>query len=351
METTAMLEIDALAERITRTASSLDAATHRLLTDVREFDQRVRVAHALAELPRMDDELRLGQLSFSKVRALTRVATPDNEARLVEIARGSTAAQLERVCRVLEQLQPRDPQAQEERRWLRSRDQANGMVRIEAQLRPEEAARVLAACDVFAGSAAERADALLTMAEATLRGDQPQRPPVEIVVHIDAATLAGNHGDTGIPAEISRRLLCDAAIIPALDDQQGRTRELGHKSRVFAGALRRALLIRARGCCEFPGCTHRRYLEGHHVRHWIHGGETTMGNGLVVCTAHHAMLHSGGARVVATADGFQFLRPDGRPLRDEAPPRPGQLADTKAPPPTWDGEPVDYDAVIAHALC
>jgi hypothetical protein len=64
--------------------------------------EKVRVAHALAELPRMDDELRLGQLSFSKVRALTRVATPDNEARLVEIARGSTAAQLERVCRILE---------------------------------------------------------------------------------------------------------------------------------------------------------------------------------------------------------------------------------------------------------
>src|SRR5262245_34716068 len=201
------VEIDALADRIARTAAGIDTATHELLTDVRVFDaergwaiqgasscahwlswkcgialgaarEKVRVANALGALPRIDDELRRGQLSFSKVRALTRVATPENEATLAEIGRGTTAAQLEKVVRLLDQVKPRDPAADEERRWLRTRDVPGGMVRVEAQLRPEEAARVLAACDVFAKSAGERADALLTMAEATLRGDRPDRPPV-----------------------------------------------------------------------------------------------------------------------------------------------------------------------------
>ena len=375
---TPALDLDTLADRIARTAAGLDATTHRLLTDVREFDARggwaaqgavscaawlswkcgialgaarekVRVAHALAALPRLDEELRLGQVSFSKVRALSRVATPENEARLVAIARASTAAQLEKMCRLLEQIQPRDP-VPEERRWLRARDVPGGMVRIEAQLKPEEAARVLCACDVFAGSAAERPDALLTMAEATLRGDQPRRPPVEIVVHIDAATLAGNHDDTGISAEVSRRLLCDAGVIPALDDEEGRTLELGRKSRVFCGALRRALLIRARGRCEFPGCTHDRYLEGHHIQHWIDGGETHLSNAALTCTRHHAWLHEGRFHVKATADGPQFLRADGRPVEDPAAPVPVTLAEPNDLPPTWDGDPVDYDSVLACVL-
>src|SRR5688572_33077887 len=111
---------------------------------------------------------------------MARVATPENEARLVAMARASTAAQLEKICRLLDQLRPRDAALDEQRRWLRTRPVDNGMVRIEIQLRPDEAARVLRACDVFAESAARRADALVTMAEATLRGDRPDRPPVEV---------------------------------------------------------------------------------------------------------------------------------------------------------------------------
>src|SRR5262245_10019346 len=161
MNAAAPLTIDALADRIARTAASVDAATHSLLRDVREFDERkgwaaqglgscadwlswrcgialgaarekVRVAHALASLPLIDDQLRRGQLSYSKVRAMTRVATAANEACLVEIGRASTAAQLEKICRLAEQVRPREPALDEERRWLRSRDLPNGMVRIEA---------------------------------------------------------------------------------------------------------------------------------------------------------------------------------------------------------------------------
>ena len=183
MKSASSVDIDELAERIAQTAANIDGATHYLLKDVREFDQRegwaaqnaqscahwlsfrcgidlstarekVRVAHALGGLPLIDDELRRAQLSYAKVRAITRVATTENEAKLIELGHGSTAAQLEKICKLIDQVQPRDHSRDEERRWLRTRDVANGMVRFEAQLRPEEAARVLAACDVFAASAA-----------------------------------------------------------------------------------------------------------------------------------------------------------------------------------------------------
>ena len=370
----ATLDLDTLADRIAQTAASLDAATHRLLTDLRAFDrqngwviqgavscahwlswkcgialgaarEKVRVANALAALPLIDDQLRRGQLSFSKVRALSRVATPENEAKLVELGRGSSAAQLEKICRLVDQLRPPDPAVEEERRWLRARDTSSGMVRIETQLRPEEAARVLAACDVFAGAAHERVDALLTMAEATLRGDQPDRPPVEVLLHIDAATLTGHHQDTAVSAETSRRLLCDAGVIPILDDANGSTRDVGRKCRVFSGALRRALLARDKGC-RFPGCTHTRYLHGHHVRHWVDGGPTSLENGLTLCTCHHTLVHEGGFRVVLDGDGWRSLRPDGRGVGDEPARKPTKLPAVDEVPPTWDGDPVDYDAAV-----
>jgi hypothetical protein len=107
----------------------------------------------------------------------------------------------------VDELRPVDAPGVESRRWLRTRQVAGGFVRVEVQLRPEEAAPVVRACAGFAASAAERADALLTMAEATLRGDRPERPPVEVMVHIDAATLNGNAEGSGGSAETSRRLL------------------------------------------------------------------------------------------------------------------------------------------------
>jgi len=367
--------LDALADRIALTAASLDAATHRLLTDVREFDTRegwarqgalscahwlsfrcgialgparekVRVAQALGGLPLIDDELRRGQLSFSKVRAMTRVATPENEAKLVAIARASTAAQLEKICRFYDQLQPDDAEREARRRWFRTRRLEDGMVRIEVQLRPEEAAQVLRACDVFAKSAAERADALVTMAEATLRGDQPDRPPVEVMLHIDATSLTGEVHGAGVSAETSRRLLCDAGVIPARDDAEGNPLDVGRKLRLFSGALRRALLARDGRRCRFPGCTHARYLHGHHVRHWIDGGETSLANALLLCSRHHRLVHEGGFQVIAGQDGVRFLNPAGHDLARRNPPTPTAVPDVSDMPPTWDGNRVDYGDVL-----
>jgi len=177
-------EVDRLADEIAEVASLIDAAEHRLLTLIRRFDEgrgwathgaltcahwlnwrigldlgaareRIRVAHALATLPLVGDALRRGALSYSKVRAITRVATAATEATLLEMATPATASQLERICRGYRrvvadaELGPPPSLAEEERaRFVRVRDTDDGMVRIEARLRPEESAVVLQALDV-----------------------------------------------------------------------------------------------------------------------------------------------------------------------------------------------------------
>ena len=176
-----MLEaLESLGERIAEQAAHLDAALHRLLTDLRTFDrgggwhtqgarscahwlswrvgwglgtarEHLRVAGRLADLPLLDDALRRGEISYSKIRAITRVATPQNEAALLEIARLSPGHQLETICRkyrsVLLHDADADPDDDRQRRWVARRDTADGMVCIEAVLHPEEAALVWAALD------------------------------------------------------------------------------------------------------------------------------------------------------------------------------------------------------------
>src|SRR5262252_1910756 len=130
-------DLESLGERIAEHAAHLDAAMHRLLSDLRQFDQgggwgrqgarscahwlswrvgweigtareHVRVANRLAELPKIDRALQTGKVSYSKVRAMTRVATPQNESMLLEIARLSTAQHLETVCRQLASVRRHD---------------------------------------------------------------------------------------------------------------------------------------------------------------------------------------------------------------------------------------------------
>ena len=105
--------------------------------------EHVRVARALGGLPLIDAALAAGRLSYSKVRALTRVATAATEATLLDTAGRTTAAQLEVVCRKLHAvrrlgaLSGSDVSA---RRAVVRRAREGGMVVIEAVLPPDEAA-------------------------------------------------------------------------------------------------------------------------------------------------------------------------------------------------------------------
>src|SRR5262245_42043020 len=193
-------EIDALADAIADVTAHIDSATHELLTRIRVFDlaggwhlqgalscahwlswrvgmslgparEKVRVAHRLAELPLLDEALRCGELSYSKVRAMTRVATSANEADLLNIPRNTTASQLEKICRLRRQVTSLEEPGghRDDRRYVASRCTDDGMVSIELRLHPDEAARVLAAFESLTGPG-DLADGAVAAADLVLSG-------------------------------------------------------------------------------------------------------------------------------------------------------------------------------------
>ena len=393
-----MEEIAALGEAIAETAAIIDVATHRFLTQLRAFDEvggwhragalscahwlswrvgmdlgaareKVRVAKKLAELPRIDEALRTGEISYSKVRAMTRVATAGNEEDLLTMARCATGAQLEKICRLKRRVNRlEDVKEVEGRRYVVERPTEDGMVSIQLRLLPEEAATVLKAFEVMGGG--QRADGAVALAESALAGrlrgtedDEESagvRPPVEVVVHVQAADLEGRTelGD-GISAETSRRILCDAGVVPLLEDDQGRTIDVGRKTRTIPAALRRALDARDGGC-RFPGCTNRIFTDAHHVEHWLDGGATNLDNTVLLCRRHHRLLHEHGFRLERVGGALVFRDPGGAEVPAEG--RRGAVAvdlaglaagwrgapvTSEVNAPGWDGLPVDYDLCVA----
>jgi uncharacterized protein DUF222/HNH endonuclease len=379
-------ELDRLGDEIALVSAHLEAATARLLDLIREFDRRggwntgfrscahwlswrvgldlgaarekVRVARALATLPLLAQALARGELSYAKVRALTRVATPETEERLLGVGQGGTAAHVERIVRgwrwVDRHAEARETARQHASRALHVWEDADGTVVVRGRLTPEVGALFLQAlaaaretlyqrrrgeekADHPAEPSAEpptraqqQADALALLGETALHHGLDPGPPAEryqVVVHVDAPALADPdqpgqsvlEGGARVSPETSRRLACDASRVVMRHDEDGRVVEVGARTRTIPPALRRALHHRDQGC-RFPGCG-LPLGEGHHVRHWAEGGPTTLANLALLCRRHHRAVHEGGYRIDRQADGaLGFRRPDGRLLPDVPPP-------------------------------
>jgi hypothetical protein len=389
-----MVELERLGDEIAELAAHLDAASARLFELIRDFDARggwahgfrscahwlswrigmetgaarehVRVARALGSLPRLAGALARGELSYSKVRALTRVATPETEERLLAVGRAGTACHVERIVRGWRRVdrlaEAREDARREKSRALHVYQDEDGMVVIRARLTPEQGAVLVQAldaaretlyrrqrdmdpptlpADVPAGTSTteqKRADALVLLAEAALRhgldpGAAGER--YQVVVHVDAPVLADAaapgqsvlDGGAHVPAETSGRLACDATRVLMRHEPDGRVVEVGARTRTIPPAIRRALHHRDRGC-RFPGCGVA-FGQGHHIRHWAHGGPTTLSNLAMLCRRHHRAVHEEGYGVERLPDGaLRFTRPDGRALADvpERPLVPGDPA-------------------------
>ena len=172
----------------------------------------------------------------------------------------------------------------------------------------------------------QQADALALVAETALhRGMDPGAPGerYQVIVHVDAQVLADADapgqsvldGGTRVPAGTSQRLACDASRVVMRHNADGRITEVGARTRTIPPALRRALQHRDKGC-RFPGCG-LPFGQGHHIRHWAHGGPTKLSNLAMLCRRHHRAVHEEGFEVERRADGeLCFRRPDGRPLPD-----------------------------------
>lgn len=149
------------------------------------------------------------------------------------------------------------------------------------------------------------------------------------MVHVDVETLADAAEEPSVPLEHRhceledgpalardsvRRLCCDRSVLAIPRDAQGNPLNIGRKTRTIPHAIRRALTVRDKGC-TFPGCTCKRYVDGHHIQHWADGGETSLDNLTLLCRHHHRLVHEGGFSVTRAHDGrLIFTRPDGRVL-------------------------------------
>jgi hypothetical protein len=320
----------------------------RVGMDLGAAREKVRVARALEGLPKIDEALAGAEISYSKVRAMTRVATAENEETLLGMARETTGSQLEKICRLTRQVQALDQanaREREDRRWVVSRGTDDGMVSIQVRLLPDEAVRVLKAFE--AAGDGNLADGAVRVAEAALVGGDLVRPPVEAVLHIEADSLVGRtEAGDGISAEVSRRVLCDCGVVPMLEER-GKTIDVGRKTRTIPAALRRALEARDGGC-RFPGCNNRRWVDGHHVRHWIDGGGTSLDNPVLMCRFHHRSVHEYGYRI----EGGVFFDPGGHaiPPQGERPRWARPLPSVPVPAAGWDGWPVQYDLCVEAVL-
>jgi hypothetical protein len=421
--------IEDLEHEITTLAADIHAATHRMLVLLAEFHRRrgwelgghrstahwlhfrtgiglgacrekVRAALALEDLPQTSEAMGRGELSFSKVRALTRVATPESEGELLEVAREMTTAELERCVRAWKHLSRKEEASLEKVNYRRRRlsvfpDESGAYV-VRGVVTAEVGALLMRAVEaasdaLFSAEAKDettpeqrRADALGLLAEramaagfggeredvtkvgaapttgregqpedgenvsaetfleggandrsqggggeaaeggeveaaipAPLSGTHAER--YQVVLHVDPATLAprGEPGrsnledGTRVSAETSRRLCCDSALVKVLRGPDGEVLDVGRRTRTIPPAIRRALEVRDGGC-RWPGCN-LRFTAAHHVEHWAQGGETRLGNLLLLCAFHHRKVHEGGWRALYNEkdDTALFFGPKG----------------------------------------
>src|SRR6202035_5810139 len=163
---------------------------------------------------------------------------------------------------------------------------------------------------------ARRADALAAVAESFLAQSEAGSTSADryqVIVHVDAETLRAHAAGRApsLPPETVRRLACDASLLRVLEGEHGEPLAVGRKTRSIPPAIRRALQTRDGGC-RFPGCTHQRYLDAHHIEHWADGGETKLSNLVTLCRLHHRLVHEGEIRIeTPPGGGWRFLHPDG----------------------------------------
>ncbi len=364
--------VDELDAAISRLVHQMNADSYRMLVLVREFDDRlgwkkwafktcaewvawrcgitlaaarekVRSAHALRSLPAIGAAFEQGRLSYSKVRALTRVAQMHDEDLLLAYALNATVQRVEERCRQIRNVAPDSVhharRAWESRSLTMWRDEGRGLMRFSVEVPIDEGEIILKAldCAVAGGEVtteldpdaigeskgtawcAQQADALVAVVKSYLDGGQAPEGGAtadhyQVVVHADAKSLTGGTGCSDLPIETVRRLLCDCSLVTVVEDEKGRPLDVGRKQRIVSTPLKRALHARDRGC-TFPGCHRQRYCDGHHLKHWIHGGETTPDNLTLLCTHHHTKLHEGGFSIAKDADGtLRFVTEDGRTI-------------------------------------
>lgn len=320
----------------------------------------VGAARALEQMPTTREALESGEITSSAVDLLMPAQQVDPkaftqaEASLVEAATTLSIPDLGRVVATWRRAaeDARGPEFTDrayERRRLHVSPTLAGMVRVDGDLDPETGQTVISAlravCDAGVRSQADhrsspqrRADALGEICRQWLdRTDRPlvggERPHVTVTV--DLQMLEGRLPPPGsvaeledagpISSEAARRLACDASVSRVITRGSSEPLDVGRRTQVVPAGIRRAVVVRDRGC-RFPGCDRPQgWSDAHHVVHWAHGGDTALSNLVLLCRRHHRLVHHGFG--LEMTDGRpRFFRPDGTVLEE------GSALEERAPP-------------------
>jgi hypothetical protein len=365
-----LIPIDELDQAIVDLSARINAATYELLVLIREFEDRagylkwglkdaaewlsyrcdlgrsaayekVRVARALRTLPAISESFSTGELSYSKVRALTRIAGDHDEQNLLDFALRTTAVRVEERCRELRFGSDASidiaSRAYANRSLRFSRNPDRGTMTVTVDLPIESGQLLERALDKarddgvvetpeFASESwsTQQADAFVNLVNGYLSGGENEEAHATdnylVTIHVDQAALKDGNGRSAIPIESAKRLCsrqagprCDGQALVLTEDKQGEPLSIGRKSRIVPTAIKRAVLAKHNHSCAFPGCCNSRFLHIHHVEHWSNGGETSIDNLMPLCTRHHPLVHEGRFRIEKDfQDNWIFVRPEGQ---------------------------------------
>ena len=293
----------------------------------------VEVATCLSELPRLEAAYGEGRLSYDHLRALVKVADPENEKALLEEVEGLSVKDTFNLVHKILGVSKEDSVRTRAERWLEmSWEHESRMLHLWANLPEEMGAKVEKALNALAKKmpdepedqgptpmGVKRADALAEMASSAL-ASHPSRPTV--VVHVDVEALATGEGTASIEggplisAETARRLACDSRLQVVLENG-GRPLAAGRSRRSPNEKLLRQLYYRDRGC-RFPQCPRQTGLHSHHIVHWPKG-ETELDNLVLLCDTHHHFVHEGGYSIRGDPPKIWVEKPGHRPIKNGPP--------------------------------
>ena len=177
--------------------------------------------------------------------------------------------------------------------------------------------------------ATRRADALVDVGryflqQQTARPGGRHRPHVNVIIEADDLYEArGARYESGAPASesVATRILCDSVMHRVLVEPKGAILDYGRATRTVSAPLWSALVARDQGC-RFPGCDRpASWSEAHHVVWFSMGGETSLGNLVLLCSRHHHLLHQRRWRAKLLPDATFEVTDDLGIVRATSPPR------------------------------
>ena len=294
--------------------------------------QLVDVSRRLVGLPELSARFADGTFNIDQVESISKVATPETESEAIAEALGMNNAQLDRAARRANPPSEGDERSLHDRRalylqWNLDESELKGALRLPGpegrtfQQAVEAAAESIPEnpeTGTLAPHPQRLADGLVQLAATTSSEASIAPTPVTVFADLDALTtdsdgVAELEGGVLIPNETARMLCCDP-VVETVISKENVIVGVGRRSRAIPAWLRRLVVYRDEGRCQFPGCRNTCWLQIHHIVHWSLGGKTDLDNLILLCGFHHRFIHQKGWHITGNPnDRVTFRKPDWTP--------------------------------------